>query len=254
MFNLLSGNASITDSGVISGKSLNATETITGANITASTGLYANMFNLLSGNASITDSGVISSKNLNVSEGITGANINATSKSYAPIVSGNTFTVLDNNNNTVGGINTSGQFTGSEFRGPKFNITNSSTGLSSLTTADDGTLNVTTSKGVNINGPLTNGIHVIYSTFWGETAQTEWTKEMSTYFKATDNEGTKRDFVIVSPGNSSNTSTERSIAYFTGIKVGKQVLFFEPSVRHESINNPYNASSTDDAKWRMQIV
>ncbi len=121
---------------------------------------------------------------------------------------------------------------------------------------------ITTINGAtNINGPTTiNGdmsvkgaiatkVNIIYPVKWDRNY---WLDQMTTWFYNSDPDGTKREFILIHPGNFDVNNPYRWIVYMVGIKVGLQVIYFQHQPEHHGIPNPYT-NDTSDITWRRKI-
>jgi len=123
--------------------------------------------------------------------------------------------------------------------------------------AESGNVNiggVGSKQNLNVTGILTTGgqqVNVIFPVQWDHQW---WTARMATYFKRAEPDGTKKEFLLVHPGDMNNNHSLRWTAYFIGIKQGIQVYFFEPHIRHEGVPNPATpTNASTDFNWRRVI-
>ncbi len=121
------------------------------------------------------------------------------------------------------------------------------------TTIINGTTNingVTTVNGdMSVKGAIATKVNIIYPVKWDRNY---WLDQMTGWFSKSDPDGTKREFILIHPGNFDVNHPNRWIVYMVGIKVGIQVIYFQHQPVHEGIPNPYTNGSNDNS-WRRTI-
>ncbi len=112
-------------------------------------------------------------------------------------------------------------------------------------------INGTTTMNGNttINGTLANKVNIIYPVKWDRQ---HWLDLMTPYFSNNDPDGTKRDFILIHPGDFNVNHPNRWIVYEVGVKIGKQILYFQHQPEHHEIPNPYT-NSANDINWRRNV-
>ena len=90
---------------------------------------------------------------------------------------------------------------------------------------------------------------IIYPVGWGHAA---WSEKMVAYFNKNEHDGIQKDFLLIHPGNNDPNHSHRWITRMTGIKLGRQVLFFQSPPEHHNVPNPHHHDSNDH-NWRRNI-
>lgn len=164
--------------------------------------------------------------------------------------------------NVTGASNLTGKLTSANAQ-----INNLTAPIANITTLNV-TGNANTTGNLLVNGTLkSNGIFtptggeqaiVIYlnqKTTPNQWDQTLWVRTVSNYFKKSMPDGTMLNFIFVYfyDGNLRAANTNYHVIFFTGVKVGNQVLCYEGAPRHQGIGDVYNSTS-NDASWRAIIT